>query len=134
MEINIDLTKKQSQAWKHLMSQTINEVLYGGSAGAGKSWLGCLWISTLCLNYAGIRCLIGRTVLQQLKLTTLNTLFEVLQQMGLRSGEHYVYNGQSNVITFNNKSEIILKDLAYQPSDPNYDSLGGLELTAVFID
>ena len=134
MEINIKLTKKQGLAWKLLMDNTTNEVLYGGSAGAGKSWLGCLWISTLCLQYPGIRCLIGRTVLQQLKLTTLNTLFETLQSMGLKSGEHYVYNGQSNVITFQNKSEIVLKDLQYQPSDPNFDSLGGLELTAVFVD
>ena len=134
MEINIDLTKKQSQAWKLLMDDKTNIVLYGGSAGAGKSWLGCLWVTTLCLKYNGIRCLIGRTVLQQLKLTTLNTLFEVLQQMGLKSGEHYVYNGQSNVITFNNKSEIILKDLQFQPSDPNFDSLGGIEITACFID
>ena len=116
------------------MDDKTNIVLYGGSAGAGKSWLGCLWVTTLCLKYNGIRCLIGRTVLQQLKLTTLNTLFEVLQQMGLKSGEHYVYNGQSNVITFNNKSEIILKDLQFQPSDPNFDSLGGIEITACFID
>ena len=134
MEIDINLTKKQSQAWKLLMDDKTNIVLYGGSAGAGKSWLGCLWVTTLCLKYNGIRCLIGRTVLQQLKLTTLNTLFEVLQQMGLKSGEHYVYNGQSNVITFNNKSEIILKDLQFQPSDPNFDSLGGIEITACFID
>jgi hypothetical protein len=42
MEINIDLTKKQTQAWKLLMDESTNEVLYGGSAGAGKSWLGCL--------------------------------------------------------------------------------------------
>jgi len=132
--IDINLTKKQSQAWKLLMDDKTNIVLYGGSAGAGKSWLGCLWVTTLCLKYNGIRCLIGRTVLQQLKLTTLNTLFEVLQQMGLKSGEHYVYNGQSNVITFNNKSEIILKDLQFQPSDPNFDSLGGIEITACFID
>jgi hypothetical protein len=134
MTIDINLTKKQSQAWKLLMDDTTNEVLYGGSAGAGKSWLGCLWISTLCLKYEGIRCLIGRTVLQQLKLTTLNTLFETLGSMGLKAGDHYVFNGQSNVITFKNKSEIILKDLAFQPSDPNFDSLGGLELTAVFVD
>lgn len=134
MEINIDLTKKQSLAWKLLLDDKTNEVLYGGSAGAGKSWLGCLWITTLCLQYSGIRCLIGRTVLTQLKMTTLNTLFETLQSMGLKSGEHYIYNGQSNVITFNNKSEIVLKDLQFQPSDPNFDSLGGLELTAVFVD
>ncbi len=134
MNIDIKLTKKQSQAWRLLMDDITNEVLYGGSAGAGKSWLGCLWITTLCLKYKGIRCLIGRTVLTQLKMTTLNTLFETLQSMNLKSGEHYTYNGQSNVITFQNGSEIILKDLQYQPSDPNFDSLGGLELTAVFVD
>jgi hypothetical protein len=134
MAIDINLTKKQSIAWKLLFDDKTNEILYGGSAGAGKSWLGCLWITTLCLRHDGVRCLIGRTVLQQLKLTTLNTLFETLQAMGLKASEHYTYNGQSNVITFYNKSEIILKDLAYQPSDPNYDSLGGLELTAVFVD
>jgi hypothetical protein len=134
MAIDINLTKKQSIAWKLLFDDKTNEILYGGSAGAGKSWLGCLWIVTLCVKYEGIRCLIGRTVLQQLKLTTLNTLFETLQAMGLKASEHYTYNGQSNVITFFNKSEIILKDLAYQPSDPNYDSLGGLELSAVFVD
>ena len=119
---------------KLLMDDNTNIVVYGGSAGGGKSWLGCVWISYLCLNYQGIRCLIGRAVLQQLKLTTLNTLFEVLQMMGLKSGEHYTFNCQSNVLTFNNGSEIILKDLAFQPSDPNYDSLGSLEVTAVFID
>ena len=116
------------------MDNQTNVILFGGSAGGGKSWLGCLWITTLCLQYKGIRCLIGRSVLTQLKLTTLNTLFDLLNTMGLKSGEHYTFNGQSNVLTFYNKSEIILKDLAYNPSDPNYDSLGSLEITAAFID
>lgn len=134
MTIDINPTKRQSKAWKYLTDDTTNIVLFGGSAGGGKSWLGCLWITTLCLKYEGIRCLIGRTVLQQLKLTTLNTLFDLLSTMGLKSNEHYVYNGQSNVLTFSNKSEIVFKDLAYQPSDPNYDSLGSLEITAAFVD
>ena len=111
-----------------------NVILFGGSAGGGKSWLGCLWITTLCLQNYGIRCLIGRAVLTQLKLTTLNTLFDLLSQMGLKSGEHFTFNGQSNVLTFYNKSEIIFKDLAFNPSDPNYDSLGSLEISACFID
>lgn len=134
MEITISPTKRQSSAWRYLTDNTTNVVLFGGSAGGGKSWLGCLWISTLCLTYPGIRCLIGRTVLQQLKMTTLNTLFETLGSMNLKSGTHYTYNGQSNIITFTNGSEIVLKDLAYSPSDPNFDSLGGLEITAAFID
>jgi hypothetical protein len=116
------------------MDDKTNIITYGGSAGGGKSFLGCLFIATLCLKYNGIRCLIGRTVLQQLKMTTLNTLFEILQRMNLKSGEHYTYNGQSNIITFYNGSEIILKDLAYQPSDQNWDSLGGIEVSAIFVD
>jgi hypothetical protein len=132
--MNINLTKKQTIGWKHLNDDQTNIILFGGSAGGGKSWLGCLWITTLCLQYQGIRCLIGRSVLTQLKLTTLNTLFDLLQTMGLKSGTHFTYNGQSNVLTFYNKSEIIFKDLAYNPSDPNYDSLGSLEITAAFID
>jgi hypothetical protein len=132
--INISPTKRQSQAWRYLTDDQTNIVLFGGSAGGGKSWLGCLWITTLCLNHKGIRCLIGRSVLTQLKLTTLNTLFDLLGSMGMKSGEHFTYNGQSNVLTFYNKSEIIFKDLAYNPSDPNYDSLGSLEISAAFID
>jgi hypothetical protein len=134
MEITINPTSRQKQCFKLLLDDKTNIVVFGGAAGGGKSWLGCVWIVTLCLQYPGIRTLIGRTVLQQLKLTTLNTLFEVLGMMGLKSGTHYTFNGQSNVLTFDNGSSIILKDLAYQPSDPNYDSLGGIEVSAVFID
>ena len=134
MEINITPTKRQSEAWSYLTDNETNIVLFGGSAGGGKSWLGCLWITTLCLNHKGIRCLIGRSVLTQLKLTTLNTLFDLLGTMGLKSGQHFNFNGQSNVLTFYNKSEIVFKDLAYNPSDPNYDSLGSLEISAAFID
>ena len=134
MKIDITPTKRQSQAWRYLTDEQTNIVLFGGSAGGGKSWLGCLWITTLCLKYTGIRCLIGRSVLTQLKLTTLNTLFDLLGSMGMKSGEHFTFNGQSNVLTFYNGSEIIFKDLAYNPSDPNYDSLGSLEISAAFID
>lgn len=132
--INITPTKRQSEAWRYLTDDKTNIVLFGGSAGGGKSWLGCLWITTLCLQYTGIRCLIGRTVLTQLKLTTLNTLFDLLSSMNLKSGQHYNFNGQSNVLSFYNGSEIIFKDLEDKPSDMNKDSLGSLEITAAFID
>jgi hypothetical protein len=134
MSIDIRLTKKQSIAWEILTDIKTNEILYGGSAGGGKSFIGCLWVTISCLNNEGVRYLIGRTVLTQLRLTTLNTLFETFQRMSLMSGVHYTYNAQSNVITFKNGSEIVLKDLQYNPSDPNFDSLGGLELTGAFID
>ena len=64
----------------------------------------------------------------------MNTFFEVCKQWNINSGEHYNFNAGNSSITFYNGSEVYLKDLFHYPSDPNYDSLGSLELTAVFVD
>lgn len=88
----------------------------------------------MCIKYDGVRMLIGRTVLSQLRLTTLKTLFETFKALQLSPETHYTYNQQSNVVTFYNGSEIVLKDLAASPSDPNFDSLGSLEITGAFLD
>ena len=134
MEINCNLTEKQSEAISYLFDQKTSELLFGGGAGGGKSFLGCAWIIILCLKYKGIRCLIGRSKLDNLKKTTLNTFFEICNNWNLVAGKDYQYNGSTNIITFKNGSEVMLKDLFHYPSDPNYDSLGSLELTCAFID
>ena len=131
---DIKLTKRQTVAFEYLMDNTTTELCFGGSAGGGKSMLACLWLVAMCIKYEGIRTLLGRTTLSALKQTSLNTLFEVMKMSGMEADKHYNYNGQSNTITFNNKSEIILKDLEYKPSDPNFDSLAGLEITCAVIE
>jgi PBSX family phage terminase large subunit len=133
--INIDLklTKKQSETFKILLDKEHREVLYGGAKGSGKSYLGAVWVVYMCLTYPGIRALIGRTVLTQLRVTTIKTLLDLFKTCGIKD-EHYTYNQQSNELKFYNGSEIVFRDLQYNPSDPNYDSLGGLELTIAFID
>ncbi len=127
------LSPKQARAWRYLFDATHTEVLYGGSAGGGKSWLGCLWLLHCCTEYPGSRWLMGRAVLKTLKDTTLNSFFDVCASVGLVSGQDYVYNGQANTITVHG-SQILLKDLASYPSDPNFDELGSLELSGAFID
>lgn len=134
IKLDIKITEKQDIALKNLQDKEVTEVLYGGSAGSGKSFIGCLWIVSSCLRYKGTRWLIGRKKLTILRLTTLKTLFEVLALFKLEQDISYTYNQQSNTIKFTNGSEIILKDLDYFPSDPNYDSLGSLEITGAFID
>jgi hypothetical protein len=109
-------------------------VLFGGAAGGAKSFTGCAWQIQRRLKYKGSRGLIGRSKLDTLKKTTLKTFFEVAQLFGLRANEHFQFNAQSNIITFYNGSEIILKDLFAYPSDPSFDSLGSLEITDAFID
>ena len=77
MKIECEFTPKQSKAFEYLMDNTTTELLFGGGAGGGKSYLGCAWIIHSCLKYKGIRCLIGRSKLDSLKKTTLNTFFEI---------------------------------------------------------
>ena len=126
------LISKQENAVYYLKDNITKEVVYGGAAGGGKSALGVLWIIEQCQKYPETRWLIGRSKLKALKETTLNTFFELTSKLELSNQFHY--NSQSGVITWNNKSEILLKDLFLYPADPNFDSLGSLEITGAFID
>ena len=128
----MELLPKQENAVYYLKDNTTKELLYGGAAGGGKSALGCLWLIEMCQKYPKSRWLMGRSKLKALKETTLNTFFELSTMLGL--SDQYNYNSQSNIIYWNNGSEILLKDLFLYPSDPNFDSLGSLEITGAFID
>lgn len=123
---------KQEHAVYYLKDNETKELIYGGAAGGGKSALGILWLIEQCQSYPGSRWLMGRSKLKALKETTLNTFFEQTTLLGITN--QFNYNAQSGVIYWNNGSEILLKDLYLYPSDPNFDSLGSLEITGAFID
>lgn len=126
------LISKQENAVYYLKDNQTKEIVYGGAAGGGKSALGILWLIEQSQKYPGTRWLMGRAKLKALKETTLNTFFELTTKLELSNQYHY--NSQSGVITWNNKSEILLKDLFLYPADPNFDSLGSLEITGAFVD
>ena len=128
----MELIHKQNNAVFYLKDKITKEVIYGGAAGGGKSALGVLWLIEQCQTYPNTRWLMGRAKLKALRETTLNTFFELSSRFDLNS--QYRYNSQSGVIYWNNGSEILLKDLFTYPSDPNFDSLGSLEITGAFID
>jgi len=75
----------------------------------------------------------GRAKLKTLKETTLVTFFEMLSMLKI-TNTFYNHNSTAGTITFRNGSQILLKDLFYYPSDPNFDELGSLEITGAFID
>lgn len=113
----------------------INEFLYGGAAGGGKTRVGVSSILLASILYPKSRWVIGRARLNILKQTTMVTFFEVCNDWGLKRDFHYKYNEQKNEVTIiGSESVIILKDLFAYPSDPDFDSLGSLEICGAFVD
>lgn len=132
MDIKFKPTKKQYEAWEYLNDDITTEVLFGGSAGSAKTYFGCCFLIINCMRYPKTRWLMGRAKLNILKNTTLKTFKDIIFDWGI--SESITINHQSNTIYFNNGSEIIMKDLFSYPSDPDFDSLGSLEITGAFID
>jgi len=129
-------SKKQITVINELDHGDKEEVLFGGSAGSGKSFLGCFWQINRRIIYPGTRGLIGRAKLKNLRLTTMKTFMTVWSELFEKHqiGITLSINNQDNVIYFSNGSEIYLKDLFLYPSDPEFTSLGSLEITDAFID
>ena len=128
-------TIKQQLAWDLLQDNKNSEILFGGSAGGGKSLIGVCWLIISCLKYPGTRWLMARAVLKDLKASTLLTFFEVCERWNLKKDIDYKYNQVEGVITFiQTGSTIWLKELALMPSDPEFSGLGSREYTGVFID
>jgi hypothetical protein len=131
----IEFHDKQKEALSYLaIDNECRQLLYGGSAGSGKSFLGCDWQIKRRLKYPGTRGLIGRAELKKLRLSTLATFFELCTKYNLIAGKHFTYNGQDHVINWYNGSQIILMDLADMPSDADFSRFGSLEITDYFVD
>ena len=133
------LTYKQTIAFRALESKRVNQAIFGGAAGGGKSAFGCWWQLRRRIKYPGTRGLIGRSIGKTLKETTLQTFHEIAKKQKLKFGLHYKMTSPQDkefpqCLLFRNGSMIYLKDLFDYPSDPDFDELGSLELTDAFID
>lgn len=95
------------------------------------SYLGCFFIISHCLAYPDTAWVIGRKELTNLKKTTLLTFYKVAKEYEVTG---FRLDQQQNIIHFDNGSQVFLMDLSYQPSDPLYSRLGGLEPTGAFVD
>lgn len=128
------MSETQNLSFKILADPQYTDVLFGGSAGGAKSFFVCLWAVLECRNYPGIAIGLGRKELKRLKRTTLVTLLsKVHPAVGIKEHD-YKYNAQDGIIEYVNGSKIILIDMAYAPTDPDYDKFGSLELTHVIIE
>lgn len=131
---NLKLSETQSLSFDILDDPQYTDILFGGSAGGAKSMMICLWAILQCRNYPGIVIGLGRKELKNLKRTTLVTLLSKAHPaLGIKE-VNYTYNSMDGVIKYVNGSKIVLIDMAYAPTDPDFDKFGSLELTHVIIE
>lgn len=123
--------EKQNEALNILTDDTTEELLYGGSIGGGKTYLGANWILFMCLLYPGTKWFIARNELGKLIESSFRTLQEVCRKYGF---EDYKFNANKNHITFGNGSMINLIEVKYKPSDPMFEALGSIEYTGGWIE
>lgn len=128
------MSETQQLSFELLDDPQITTILFGGSAGGAKSFLVCMWAVIECRKYPGIAVGLGRKELTRLRKTTLVTLLsKVHPALGVGKDDFH-FNGQENYVEYSNGSKIILIDMAYAPTDPDFDKFGSLELTHVIIE
>lgn len=132
--LDVRLFPQQAQAWNYLSAENteVTEVLYGGGARGGKSAFGCIWQILRRITLPGSVGLVCRERLTNLKDTTLKTMWEMLKMMHLEGVVKY--NEVKCIMTFPNGSEILFRELVFLPRDPEFDRIGSLAITDLFVD
>lgn len=125
--------RKQYECIKKWYNSTIDEILYGGAKGGGKSFIGCSLILADAFMYAETHYFIARKQLNDLRKFTIPSIHEVLNGWGVPQ-RVYKYNGQDNYFELYNGSKIFLLDCKYSPSDPQYQRFGSMQMTRGWIE
>ncbi len=125
--------EKQKDVARLWCDSTTTDILYGGSKGSGKSFLGCSLIAGDALTYPGTFYFIARKTLTDLVRYTIPSLLEVFEIWGI-TDRYYKFNGQYNFYELHNGSRIYLIDAKYMPTDPRYERFGSMQMTRGWIE
>jgi len=135
MEILFDTygNEKQKHVCRLWKDDTVTDIVYGGSKGSGKSYLGCSLIFGDALMHPETFYFIARKQLIDLRKYTVPTIYEVFQHWGINSN-YYNYKGNDNYFEMNNGSRVYLLDARYMPTDPLYQRFGSMQMTRGWIE
>jgi phage terminase large subunit len=129
MIAKLKLQPKQVQAAQYWTDDISEEILYGGSKGCGKSYLGCSLIFSDALLYPGTHYFIARHNLNDLKKYTTPSVIEMFSKLDLPFIDYVSFNGQDNYFDLHNGSKVFYIDCHFLPSDPEYHRFGSLQFT-----
>lgn len=124
---------KQKQVAKYWIDKETTDIVYGGSKGSGKSYLGVSLIFGDAFIYPGTSYFISRKSLTNIRKFTIPSIHEVFSHWGITQSM-WKYNGQDNYYELNNGSRVYLLDAKLIPSDPEYYRFGSMQMTRGMIE
>ncbi len=130
---NTNGNDKQKHVAKLWLDKTTTDIVYGGSKGSGKSFLGVSLIFGDAFIYPGTAYFIARVSLTNIRKFTIPSIMEVFALWGITQ-KHWKYNGQDNFYELHNGSKIYLLDAAPQPRDELYMRFGSMQITRGFLE
>jgi len=125
--------EKQKEVAKLWVNDNTTDIVYGGSKGSGKSFLGVSLIFGDALIYPGTHYFIARVSLTNIRKFTIPSILEVFDIWGI-TPNYYKYNGQDNFYELHNGSKVFLLDAAPQPRDELYMRFGSMQMTRGWLE
>lgn len=125
--------EKQKEVCRYWANSDVSDIVYGGSKGSGKSYLGCSLIFGDALTYPETQYFIARKKLNDLRKFTIPSIHEVFGHWGI-GREYYTYNGQDNQFNLYNGSTVFLIEAKLMPSDPLFQRFGSMQMTRGWIE
>jgi hypothetical protein len=132
--IEIKLTANQQKAFNVLLDNVHTAIWYWWGAGWWKTYLGIIWLWRMCNQYPWVRYALVRDTIKNIKQTSVISLEKFYRDYNIPYEMRGNLNNVSNVITFKNGSQILLREWCYLPQDPLYNRFGSLELTGAFVE
>lgn len=133
LEFNTHGNEKQKQVARLWLDKTTTDIVYGGSKGSGKSYLGVSLIFGDAFLYPGTNYFIARKSLTNIRKFTIPSIHEVFSHWGIEASM-WAFNGQDNYFKLQNGSNVYLLDAAPSPTDPEYYRFGSMQMTRGFIE
>ena len=133
LEFNCHGNNKQLEALRAWLDPSVEDIVYGGAKGSGKTYLGASAIFSDALTYPDTMYFIARKKLNDLRKFTIPSIHEVFNNWGLDE-RYFKYNGTDNFFSLYNGSKVFLLEAKYLPSDPMYYRFGSMQMTRGMIE
>ena len=127
-------SEKQFEAISLFFGWQVEDILYWGAARWWKSETIGMILAIVIAAMPGSSWLIARTVLSDLKATTLTTFYNVIERFGYGPKSYRDKIRDERHIVFDNRSKLYVLQVNYEPWDPEFDRLGSFWYTGWFLD